>query len=52
MITRAGYPVAELRPLPRRGLRASELIERRRHLPPVDPARLREDIDGMLDPSL
>ena len=51
-ITRDGLAVAELRPLPRRGPSAALLIERRRHLAPVDTNRLRRDIDAVLDPSL
>ena len=50
-VTRDGTPVAELRPLPRRSPSARELVERRRHLPPLDPARLREDLDDVLDQS-
>lgn len=51
-VTRDGKPVAELRPLRRRGLTATELIERFRHLPPVDPTKLRADIDSVIDQSL
>lgn len=51
-VTRSGRPVAELRPLPRRALDASALLERWRCLPLVDPDRLRSDIDDVLDPSL
>lgn len=51
-VTRDGAAVAELRPLPRRGLTAAELIARRRHLSPVDPMGLRADIDAALDTSL
>lgn len=52
VVTRDGVPVAELRPVRRRGLTASELITRRRNLPPVDPEALRQDLDNVLDPSL
>jgi len=52
VITRDGQAVAELRPLPSAPLTARELIRRRRALPPVDPRRLRADIDEALDPSL
>jgi prevent-host-death family protein len=52
VVTRAGEPVAELRPLRRRGLDRVTLLERWRHLPPVDPAALRRDIDDALDSSL
>jgi antitoxin (DNA-binding transcriptional repressor) of toxin-antitoxin stability system len=51
-ITRAGTPVAELSALPRAPVRLEVLRERRRHLPPVDPRRLRADIDELLDPDL
>lgn len=51
-VTRSGRPVAVLRPLPRRALDASTLLERWRHLPLVDPERLRSDIDDVVDPSL
>ena len=51
-VTRSGRPVAELRPLPRLALDASTLLERWRHLPAVDPVRLRSDIDDVMDPSL
>jgi prevent-host-death family protein len=50
-ITRAGNPVAELRAV-RPGLSAEVLLDRRRRLPEVDPGRLREDVDQLLDPSL
>lgn len=52
LVTRDGAPVAELRPLPRRPLSARELIERRQHLPTIDPVALRADIDQVLDMSL
>lgn len=51
-VTRSGSPVAELRPVPRRALDAATLLERWRHLRPVDPARLRSDIDDLIEPSL
>jgi prevent-host-death family protein len=51
-VTRDGDPVAELRPLPRRPLRAELLLERWRALPTVDPGKLRADIDERLDPGL
>ena len=51
-VTRSGRPVAELRPLPRRALDASTLLERWQHLPCIDPVRLRSDIDDVIDPSL
>lgn len=51
-VTRNGRPVAELRPIRGRGLSAQELVRRRRRLPPLDPERLRSDIDAILDSSL
>ncbi|WP_322756318.1 type II toxin-antitoxin system prevent-host-death family antitoxin [Frankia sp. Cas3] len=51
-VTRDGRAVAELRPLPRRPLPASLLLERWRRMPAVDPVRLRADIDSVLDPAL
>lgn len=52
IITRAGRPVAELRPLAKPPMGAASLIERRRKLPAVDPERLRRDIDTVIDGSL
>ncbi|HMR14118.1 MAG TPA: type II toxin-antitoxin system prevent-host-death family antitoxin [Arachnia sp.] len=52
VVTKDGVPVAELHPLPRAPLSTRELIRRRRSLPDVDPARLRADIDEVLDPAL
>jgi antitoxin (DNA-binding transcriptional repressor) of toxin-antitoxin stability system len=51
-VTRDGQAIAELRPLPRRPLSAAVLVERWRRLPAVDPARLRADLDDVLDGSL
>jgi prevent-host-death family protein len=51
-VTRDGRPIAELRPLPRRPLQATLLLQRWRGLPVVDPAQLRADIDDVLDPTL
>lgn len=51
-ITRAGKPVAELRPVPRATLSAEALLERWRGLPSVDAVALREDVDHALDSSL
>jgi prevent-host-death family protein len=51
-ITRAGKPVAELRPLRRPSLSAEALLARWQALPCVDPAVLREDVDHLLDPEL
>lgn len=51
-VTRAGVPVAELRPLPRRAIMASALLARWRRLPYVDADRLRSDLDAVVDASL
>lgn len=52
VVTRGGQPVAELRPVPRRRPTATVLVEQFRRLAPVDPERLRRDIDQHIDPSL
>jgi prevent-host-death family protein len=52
VITRSGTPVAELRPVHGQRLGAAALLERWKHLPPVDPERLRADLDDVLDPGL
>ena len=52
VVTRDGKAVAELRPLQRRPLSAGVLIERFKNLPPVEPQRLRDDVDALLDTSL
>lgn len=49
VVTRDGQPVAELAPLGRRPVSATELLERWRHLPTVDAANLRQDVDAALD---
>jgi prevent-host-death family protein len=51
-VTRSGKPVAELRPVGRPAVKAEVLLERWRRLPRLDPDRLREDLDELLDPSL
>lgn len=51
-ITRAGRPVAELRPASPEALSADALLARWRRLPHVDPDALRADIDGVLDAGL
>lgn len=52
VITRSGRPVAELRPLARRGPDAATLLERWQRLPHVDPSTFRADIDAVVDPAL
>jgi prevent-host-death family protein len=51
-ITRAGTPVAQLRPLPPSPLTAEQLLVRWRRLPAVDSEALRVDIDAALDARL
>ncbi|MGE5156499.1 MAG: type II toxin-antitoxin system Phd/YefM family antitoxin [Betaproteobacteria bacterium] len=51
-VTRDGEPIAELRPLPRRPIPSGVLLQRWRRVPPVDPSRLRADLDAVLDPTL
>lgn len=52
LVTRAGVPVGELRPVPRPRLTADSLLLRWRHVPAVDPVAFRADLDDVLDPSL
>jgi prevent-host-death family protein len=51
-VTRDGRPVAELRPLRSRGVSAAALLGRWRHVPAVDAAALRQDVDTVIDQSL
>lgn len=51
-ITRAGKPVAELRPVPRQPLTAEALLARWRRLPPVNYRALRAELDKVMDPAL
>jgi prevent-host-death family protein len=51
-VTRDGQAIAELRPLRRRPIPAATLVSRWRNLPAVDPAKVRADIDRVLDGSL
>jgi len=48
-ITRDGRPVAKLSSIPAGAIAAEVLLARWRHLPAVDPVRLRADIDETLD---
>jgi prevent-host-death family protein len=52
VVTRDGAEVAELRPRGRRSPSSADLVARRRHLPHLDPAALRRDLDAVLDPDL
>lgn len=51
-ITRAGAPVADLRPLAAKPMSAALLLERWRALPRLDAVALRNDIDATLDARL
>ena len=52
VVTRSGKPVARLQPVRRPGLRAEELLARWSTLPPVNPEKLKRDLDEVLEPSL
>lgn len=52
VVTRAGVPVGELRPIPRPRLSATSLLARWRTVPSIDAAAFRADIDAVLDPRL
>ena len=51
-VTRAGRPVAELRPVAPAALGAVALLRRWRRLRPVDQAKLRADLDAVVDPAV
>jgi prevent-host-death family protein len=51
-ITRAGKPVAELRPASRVPLTAETLLARWHRLPPVDCRSMRAELDKVMDPAL
>ena len=51
-ITKAGYPIAELRALGRAPLPAAGLLRRWRNVPFVDATSLRSDIDDLVDAAL
>ena len=51
IVTRNGVPVAELRPVPaRRFVPRSVIADAARRAPRVDAARLRADLDAVVDP--
>lgn len=50
IITRDGRPVARLTAI-RPSMTTPEILERFRHLPPMDPDSLRRDIDSLFDQS-
>jgi antitoxin (DNA-binding transcriptional repressor) of toxin-antitoxin stability system len=50
VITRNGFPIGRLAPMQRRiFVPTSELIESSAHLPAIDAARFRSDIDAYVD---
>jgi len=51
-VTMDGHPIAQLRPLPGRGLTAATLLQRWRRLPPLDATQLRADLDAVMDADL
>jgi prevent-host-death family protein len=52
-VTRNGMPVAELRPIPpRRFAPRSAIAAAARHAPRVELARLRADLDAVVNPSV
>lgn len=51
-VTRAGRPVAELRPIQAPGLGAAALLRRWRTVPPIDADALRRDVDAVIDARL
>lgn len=51
-ITRNGKPVAELRALRAEPMPLDVILAHWRRLPPVDPARLRVEVDAVLDPRI
>lgn len=52
LVTRDGRPVAELFPVRSGGVAAEVLVARWRHVPAIDVAGLRADLDTVLDTSL
>lgn len=52
VITRDGQPVAELRQVSAPALSSVQLLRRWQHLPRLDPAAFRADVDGALDATL
>lgn len=51
-ITRDGHPVAEIRPLRLRPLTREVILERFARVPAIDGAKLRSDIDSVVDQTL
>jgi prevent-host-death family protein len=51
-VTRNGRAVARLSPLPGQPLPTAVLLQRWRHLPPMEADSLRRDLDAVVDPTL
>lgn len=51
-ITKAGHPVAELRPLRRAPLSSGQLVRRWANVPVISAEDLRHDLDSVLDAGL
>ncbi len=51
-VTRAGKPVAELRPVAKPGIEAAVLLQRWKNLPQVNIDAFRRDVDAVIDASL
>jgi len=52
IVTKDGVPAAVLLPVSPPSLSAEVLVARRRNLPPVDPQRLRADLDAGVEAGL
>ena len=52
VVTKDGTPVAQVVPLPQHRLSTVEIQRRLAALPPVDYARMRREIDDVVDPAL
>lgn len=51
-VTSHGVEVAELRPITPRPLTTAEIIARKGRLAPIDPVKLRADIDSVIDQTI
>lgn len=51
-VTKDGKPVAELRPIAARHVRAGVLLQRWARIPSLDPDTLRRDLDAVVNPSV
>jgi antitoxin (DNA-binding transcriptional repressor) of toxin-antitoxin stability system len=52
VVTRNGIPVGELRPVRRRFVSRELLLEAFASAPPIDAARLRDELDAVLDQAI